>query len=174
MLRVAVPTATLLIIKKGEPKKVLVFESNGKFGNKLLLPGGKVKVGEQSFLDTAITEAGEEVGITDLSKIKLFTLSSRPRRDVRHVSLETFLDGKPVPLGLENSDLVIEAHHCFDAVYVAETGMEPTPDNEETKKVFFIDAFGVDPDEFALDHGRLITAYASFLMTGQLPELDEF
>ncbi len=174
MLCVAVPTSTLIITKKGDPAKVLVFESNGKFGNKKLLPGGKVKVGKQSCLETAITEAEEEVGIIDLTNIKLFTLSSRPNRDVRQVSLEKFLDGSPAPSGLESIGLVVETHHGFDAVYVAETEMEPTPDNEETKNAYFIDARSVNQHEFALDHGRLVNAYARFLKTGELPALDEF
>jgi ADP-ribose pyrophosphatase YjhB (NUDIX family) len=174
LLQVGVPTSTGIISKKSQLNMVVVFDSPIKFPGKKLLPGGRVLVGQQSFLETVIAEAGQEVKITDLTNIRLFTLSSKPTRDVRIVTLEDFLDGKPIPEGLDNNSFMIQAYHGFDAVYMAETEMEPTPDNQETKNAYFIDVFNFDPNEFALDHGKLLSAYARFLRTGELPAVDEF
>jgi len=170
----AVPTTTLIIAKKGEPNMVIAFDSSGKHGNKKVIPGGRVQVGQQSWLDTGMREAEEEVNITDLSEVQVFTLCSKPGRDVRRVTLEKYLDGAPVPDGIDPEKVQIDAHYGFDVVLMATTEGEPVEDGVETNNAYFIDVHGVDPDEFALDHGHLLVAYAKYLKTGKLPELGDF
>ena len=73
-LHAAVPTTTIIASKTNDPYFVAVFRSSGKHGNKLVLPGGRVKVGKQNWLETGKTEADEELGIKNLTDIKLFCL----------------------------------------------------------------------------------------------------
>ena len=83
LLKPAIPTSTGIIYKETEPWMVAVLRSTGKHGNKLVLPGGKVKVGHHNWLQTLIIEAKEEISITDLKMINFFCIGSKPLRDVR-------------------------------------------------------------------------------------------
>jgi ADP-ribose pyrophosphatase YjhB (NUDIX family) len=170
----AVPTTTLIISKDEQPEMVIVFDSNGKHGNKKVLPGGRVKVGYHDWLTTGMVEAKEEVGITDLKNIRLFTTCSQVGRYVRKVSLEKYLDGAPVPSGIDLKEIEIHAHYGFDLVLMATTKSEPVPDNDETKNAYFVNVHEVNPDEFALDHGHLLVAFSEYLRSGKLPELGRF
>lgn len=173
-LHVAVPTATLIISKADDPSRVVVLQSNGKFGDKLLLPGGKVKFSSDSSAETAVKEAGEEVGISDIAgTLKLFCVCSKPRRDLRHVSLNKFLDGNERPEGI-SEDMPFTTHHCCDTVYLATTRQEPRADGDEAKKVLWIDVDDLNSESFALDHGRLLIAYKNFLENGTLPGVNDF
>ena len=44
LLKIGVPTTTVIVYKKGQYNMVVVLRSTGKHGNKLILPGGKVRV----------------------------------------------------------------------------------------------------------------------------------
>lgn len=170
----AVPTTTVIIAKKGQPNMVVVFESNGKHGNKRVLPGGRVKVGHHSWLETGIIEAKEEVSITDLKDIKFFSIGSKPGRDTRIVPLKKYLDGADVPTGIDEDKIQVEAHYGFDLVMMATSEMEPIPDNVETKNAFYTDVFNMCSADYAVDHGDILIAYANYLNTGKLPGLDQF
>lgn len=170
----AVPTTTLIIAKENQPEMVVVFDSSGKHGDKKVLPGGRVKVGRQSWLDAGLEEAKEEVGINDLSNIKLFTLCSKVNRDVREVSLKKYLDGAPTPAGIDPAEIKISAHYGFDAVLMATTNSQPVADGAEAKNAYFVNVNEVNPEYFALDHGELLLAYSEYLDTNELPQLDDF
>lgn len=170
----AVPTTTMIISKKDRRNMVIIFDSNGKHGTKKVLPGGRVRVGKESFLETGILEAKQEVSITDLSDIAFFTVCSKPDRDVRKVTLEKYLDGKSIPDGFDENRINILAHYCFDVVLTAVSESEPKSDGDEAKKAYYIDVFNINPDDFALDHGHLLIAYAEYLKTGLLPEISAF
>lgn len=111
----AVPTTTIIASKTNDPYSVAVFRSTGKHGNKLVLPGGRVKVGKQNWLQTGITEVDEELGIKNLTDIKFFCICSDPNRDVRQITIEKLLDGQPTPEGFPE-DMDIIGHYTFDVV----------------------------------------------------------
>ena len=172
-LHAAVPTTTIIASKTNDPYFVAVFRSSGKHGNKLVLPGGRVKVGKQNWLETGKTEADEELGIKNLTDIKLFCLCSDPNRDVRQVTIEKLLDGQPTPEGFP-TDMDIIGHYTFDVVLTAKTDDELRPDKDEAKEAFYIDLRDFNPEDFALDHGKILSAYRNYLETGALPALDQF
>lgn len=173
LLRVGVPTATAIVYKKSSPNLVAVLRSTGKHGNKLILPGGKVRIGKDTVLQTVIDEVSQEINITDLQNIELFCIASKPDRDVRTIPLRLFLDGNDVPEGL-SMDMQIITYHSFDTVVIAESNMEPVPDQDEAKEAFYIDVNTLDLGDFALDHGHMLVAYAQYLKTGEKPEIDQF
>lgn len=173
LLKVGIATSTGIIYKDSEPHMVAVFRSTGKHQNKLVLVGGKVVIGEQDWLETLIEEAKQEVRITDLKKIEVFCIGSKPLRDVRILKLEWFLDGNPMPdniPGIDNETL-IEGYHAFDMVFTVASNSEPVADGIEGKEAFYIDVNNVNPDDYALDHGHLLVAYAKYLTTGEKPAL---
>lgn len=170
----AVPTTTIIIAKEGQKNMVVIFESTGKHGNKKVLPGGRVKVGLHSWAETGVIEAREEVGIDDLANMELFAVSSKPGRDVRKVTLDKYLDGRGSPEGFSPEIIEIEAHYGFDVAIMATTKSPPIADKNEAKEAYFVDVFEVKPTEYALDHGYLLLAYAKYLKTGKLPDLNEF
>ena len=174
-LVVAVPTTTLIIADIHHPEMVIVFDSNGKHGNKKVLPGGRVKIGQHSWLETGLIESKEEVSISDLEEIKFFAICSQPGRDVRPVTLEKYLDGALVPAGIDQKQIKIQAHHGFDVVLTARTRSQPKADQNETCNAYFVNVLlGIDPNEYALDHGHLLIAYADYLTSGVLPALGRF
>lgn len=173
-LKSAVPTTTLIIAYENKPEMVIVFDSNEKHNGKKVLPGGRVKVGHQDWLEAGLKEAEEEVGITDLKNIRSFALCSKVGRDVRNVSLERYLDGAPIPTGINQNEIEIEAHYGFDVVLVATTNSQPEPDGIETSNAYFVNVYDVDPNDYALDHGEILVAYANYLDTGELPALGQF
>lgn len=173
-LVVAVPTTTIIIAKEGEENMVVVFDSNGKHGSKRVLPGGKIRVGIQGPIEAGLAEAREEVGISDLENVKLFTVCTKPDRDVRQPRLRQYLDGRDVPTGVDEDEVEVEAYFAFDFVIMATSKLDPKPDGEETENVYFMDVHEINPEEFALDHGELLVAYARYLQTGKKPDFGDF
>lgn len=172
-LHLAVPTTTLIVASKNDPLFVAVFKSTGKHGNKLVLPGGRVKIGKDNWLQTGLIEANEELAIKNLTDIKFFCICSNPDRDIRNVTLEKFLDGQQKPDDFPTS-IDIVGHYTFDVVLTAVTGDELLADASEGKEAQFLDLRKFDPNEFALDHGQLLVAYVEYLKSGVLPALDKF
>jgi ADP-ribose pyrophosphatase YjhB (NUDIX family) len=172
-LYVAVPTSTVIAHHTENRFKVAVFRSAGKHGDKLVLPGGRLKVGRQNWLEAAIAEADEELGIKKLLNIKLFCLCSMPNRDVRKISLEKLLDGNEMPDNFPE-DIEIVGHYGYDVVFMAETDDVLSPDKDEAKEAFYLDIREMDPDDFAMDHGKILLAYRDYIRTGELPALDQF
>lgn len=172
-LKVAVPTATVIIYKENDPSKVVTMKSGSKHKFKSILPGGRVKIGHQNWLETAIDEAKEEVNVKNLKDIEIFCLCSKVDRDVRNVSLEKYLDGNPIPDGV-SADVQIESHHTFDTVFIASSDTVPTPDGVETNETFYTDVNNFNAEDFALDHGLILKAYADYLKTGKKPDIDQF
>lgn len=172
-LKVAVPTATVIVYDENDPTQVVTMESGAKHNYKKILPGGRVRIGHQNWLETAKDEVEQEVRIKKLNKIEFFCLCSKIDRDIRNVNLEKYLDGNPVPDGV-SPDVQIESHHTFDVVFIASSDTAPTPDGVETKKTFYTDVNNFDVSGFALDHGLILQAYAHYLKTGQKPAIDQF
>lgn len=172
-IHLPLPTTTIIASQKENPYMVAIFRSTGKHGNKLVLPGGRVKVGQHNWLQTGIIEAGEELGIKNLENPKFFCLCSNPNRDIRNISIEKFLDGKERPADFPDTIEVI-GHYTFDVVITAQIDDQLIPDASEAKEASFIDVRGIHPEEFALDHGHILVAYCNYLDTGVLPSLDQF
>ncbi len=177
LLKPAIPTSTGIIYKETEPWMVAVLRSTGKHGNKLVLPGGKVKVGHHNWLQTLIIEAKEEISITDLKMINFFCIGSKPLRDVRILEMGWYLDGNPMPDNIpciDEEKTLVEGYHAFDMVFTAVSNSEPVADGIEGKEAFYVDVNNVNPDDYALDHGHILVAYAHYLKTGNKPALDQF
>ncbi len=172
-LIVAVPTATGIICKEDDCTMVVTMKSGPKHNFKIILPGGRVVVGEQNWLQALKDEINQEIKINNLTDIEIFCLCSKPDRDVRNVTLEKFLDGKPTPDGV-SADVEVESHHTFDIVFLAKSTTNPTPDGVETNETFYTDVHDFDEKDFALDHGLILQAYAHYLKTGQKPAIDQF
>ncbi len=168
-LRVAVPTTTILAQHPADPFKIAVFRSTGKHGNKLVIPGGKVRIGVENHLDTGIKESGEEIsaGIIDP---KFFCISDNPLRDVRKTTLGKLSEGNPnFPEEFKNVE--VDGHYCFDVSIYGVCSGEPAVDQEEGSEVIWYDLRTLQPGEFALDHGFLALQFKRFLETGILPPL---
>ena len=105
--------------------------------------------------------------------IQQFCIASKPNRDKRTIPLKWFLDGNEFPDGIPH-DIQIETYHSFDIVLMAESNSEPAPDGDEGSEAFYIDVNIVNPDDFGLDHGHMLVAYADYLKTGNKPALDQF
>jgi len=172
-IHLPVPTTTIIASKKGDPYLVAIFRSTGKHGNKLVLPGGRVKVGQQNWLQAGVTEINEELGINNIENPKFFCLCSNPDRDVRNISIKKFLDGQEKPVDFSDSIEVV-GHYTFDVVIIIQTDDELIPNADEAKDATFIDVRTIQPDEFVLDHGYLLVAYCNYLDTGILPSLNQF
>ncbi len=172
-IHLPVPTATMIASKVDDPYQVAVFCSSGKHGNKMVLPGGRVKVGKQNWLQTAVGEAGEELNIKNITDIKFFCISSNVNRDIRLISIEKFLDGNEKPSNWPD-DLQIVGHFTFDVVLTGRTNDELIPEESEAKEAMYLDLRDFNPEEFALDHGQVLVAYVEYLRTGLLPRLDQF
>jgi ADP-ribose pyrophosphatase YjhB (NUDIX family) len=173
LLKIGVPTTTVIVYKKDQYNMVVVLRSTGKHGNKLILPGGKVRVGRDNWKQTGIDEVSQEVNINDLKNIQQFCVASNPDRDKRTIPLKWFLDGNDFPDGIPH-DIQIETYHSFDMILLAESNTEPAPDGDEGSEAFYVDVNNVNPNDYALDHGHMLVAYAHYLKTGEKPALDQF
>lgn len=168
MMKIAVPTTTILAMHPEDKFKIAVLRSGTKFKGKLILPGGCVKVGVHDCLQTGVIELKEEAGLT-LMKGHLFCISSKPGRDVRHVAIEEWADGNPFPPRL--AGVAVETHHCFDvAIYGVAKG-EPVADGREGVEAFWYNLRALDESAFALDHGKLASLFKEFLLGAPLPPL---
>lgn len=168
-MKIAVPTTTIIAQHPQFEKEVAVLRSGKKHNGKLVLPGGRVKVGKHDFLQTGLIELEEEVGLEIISP-KFFCISSNPTRDVRKVTLKKVADGGEISPELE--PVVVEGHYCFDvAIYGKAKSTNLRPDGEESNEVFWYDLTTLNPEDFAIDHGTLLSLFADFLVTGVCPEL---
>ena len=167
-LRVAVPTTTIIATRPLDRFQIAVFRSTGKHGGKLVLPGGRVKVGQHDHLTTGLQELREELGL-GLQDARFFCLSDRPDRDIRTISIGKWADGNPVPALFESSE--VDAYICFDiAIYGRAIG-EPKADGIEGTRAQWYDLRTLDREAFALDHGTLLAYFREFLETGTYPGL---
>lgn len=168
LLKVSVPTATLILHRESDPLQIVVLKSQ-KFPG-WILPGGKKRVGIQSWSETAIAEAKEETGLTP-QNLRIFTLCSRPGRDVRTRTIEKFADGGEFPTDL--AAVAVETHHDSDIVFAA-TGMGTLAAIDgEALELRWLDLREPLP-EFSLDHGGVVQAWVKFIETGEHPALDAF
>ena len=172
-LHLPIPTTTVIASHKSDPYLVAVFRSTGKHGNKLVLPGGRVKVGKQNWLQTGLAELQEELGVQHLENIKLFCTCSATERDLRSITFTKFLDGVEVPETLPK-DIKIIGHYTFDVVFTGQTDDDLRPDADEALEAFYIDVRSINPEDMALDQGRLLLAYRTFLESGVLPAPNQF
>jgi len=165
-LKVAVPTTTIIAQNPADPFQVAVFRSGQKHSGKLVLPGGRVKVGKDNYLTTGIIELKEELGM-DIISPKLFCISDAPDRDIRDITAKKLADGGFVHPELDH--VVFSGYFCFDvSIYGISTGT-PKPDGKEGIEAMWYDVRQLNSSEFALDHGKLLLLFAAFLYTGQLP-----
>ena len=166
LFRVAVPTTTILAQNPSNPFWIAVFRSGKKHNGKLVLPGGRVRVGYQNHLVTGERELEEELSI-HIVEPQFFCVSDNPLRDVRIIPIEKLADGNPIPPELVG--MSFEGHFCFDISIYG----EPTADGEEGVEAFWYDLRTLNTDEFTLDHGILAMRFRIFLETGQKPELGD-
>lgn len=172
-LHVAVPTTTIIAVRKEDPFMVATFRSVIKHGNKLILPGGRVKVGAHDWLQTGLIEVEEELGIKNLEDPKFFCLCSNPNRDIKKMTIQKFLDGKEIPVDF-SYDIQVIGHFTFDVVITGKTDAELDPDGEEAAAASYVDVRTIAVEDFALDHGKILLAYRNYLETGELPAMNQF
>lgn len=167
-LKAAVPTTTILAQNPRNPWEIAVFRSTGKHGNKLVIPGGRLRLGKQNHLQTAIAELWEELKMKILNP-QFFCISDKPDRDIRTITIDRFADSNPFPTRLKG--MLVEGHYCFDVSVYGFADGEPTADGKEGKSAFWYDLRKLDKNEFALDHGTLALLFKHFLETGEKPAL---
>ena len=168
LLKIPVPTTTILAQNPENQWEIAVFRSTGKHGNKLVIPGGRVKVGRQNHFETGKVELTEELGMT-IENPKFFCISDHPLRDVRVISIEKFADGNPVPEELVG--MSVEGYYCFDVSIYGVANGTPKADGDEGKEPAWYDLRNLDEGDFALDHGRLAVLFRKYLETGEVPSL---
>ncbi len=150
-LKLAVPTASIIAYRKGSPFDIVVLRSGEKHNGKLVLPGGCLEAGDEKYEDCAKRELTEETGLHGVHFEFLF-LEDNPGRDVRELPLKKFVEasGDDVP------EISVTACYCSDMVYSCEVVGEPFAKDSEAKEVFFVDARGIDPEDFAVGHGEYV------------------
>lgn len=174
LIIVEVPTVTVIVYRRGRPNEIVAFESS-KHGGKKVLPGGRKRIGRQNWLETAVAEIAEEIGLTVVAgKLQLFSFASIPLRDVRRIMYSRYLDGLPLPTGM--ADFEVEAHYGSDVIFFVEVDedAELKAVDGEAKKPRFVDVRTTPMEQFALDHGLVAAAWRNYVEAGQLPPMNAF
>lgn len=170
-LRVAVPTATIIVARLHQHTTVAMLRSK-KHGGKLVFPGGRLRIGEEDFLGCIIREALEELNL-DVSGLKLqtFALSSKPRRDVRMMGLAKYNEGHPVPAFF--ADAEAEAFFCCDQSFFIHVPDDTQLKGGEEGAPEWIDLTTLQPEDFGIDHATLAAAWIRWIKEAHRPKLGE-
>ena len=169
--RIAVPTATV-IAAKIEDSNVVALLRSPKHGNKLVFPGGRVRIGDENYLQCAIREAEEEVGIVlQPAALQFFCFSQKARRDVRKMKIKKYNEG--ITLDPVVEQLEAEAFYCFDCCFSTHVKGGTELKAGEEGAPFWQDLRQVKPEDFALDHSILAEAWLKWIKDAQRPRFGE-
>lgn len=175
---VSVPTSTVIGIKPENKFLVLMIRPTDKHEGKLVLPGGRWKIGQQVGHNAAVSEWFEEVGgegsTIEEESLFLLGVASDPNRDIREILFSKFQHLPPEEV---KNDFLVTAHYgCPDSIYIAHVLGEPHPNDGEAKECQWVDIRKVDQGEIGAGHDVVVQGYLEFLLSGkrQLPDFSDF
>jgi 8-oxo-dGTP pyrophosphatase MutT (NUDIX family) len=172
-LRIAVPTATMIVARRDNGFMVAALRPT-KHKGKIVFPGGRIKIGQEDVLGCAVRELEEEIGLkVEGTSLQFFTCSQKPGRDVRPgMKMGKYNEG--LELSPEIATISADAYFCFDFAFSLYVPSDTVLKGDGAEgEPFWLDLSTTKPEEFALDHGDLAKHWAAWLKDARKPKFGE-
>lgn len=171
-LKVRVATASVIIVSKDDPYRILVADSEKH--PKPVIPGGKIDRVDVEENDSCLSDAGqrcivreadEETGL-NLEHPKLIGKAEDSTRDIRVVPYSKVKESVIDPILPDNTPYntkITASYGCPDFIYTDTVNETDLSDTEELSGMRFIDIRTLKPGELSAGHDVVVLSYREML-----------